>query len=375
MRPGVNERGTIGGPADDILAEVRDRIRRKRDSGVYGPEVEAALRLPLPGGRPLFVEELGDPIPALREVLEEPVEYDPRSRKPFVGPFITLGRRLVMGLIRWWVTAGSERQDRVDRLAYRALIDLRERPNPGFDERLRRLERDWARFRRDMVAADLHSVYFQAYFGGEESVIRAQSERFVELFRGRHRVLDLGSGRGTFLQLMRDEEIGAYGIDLDERMVSEARSRGLEVEEGDALAHLRELADRSIDGLYARHIAEHVLPGELVEMLDQCRRALAPGSPVVFVTPNPATLTVGANSFWMDPSHLRPIPSELFRYLLEVHGFRDVEVVTFEPTEAAKLDETVGEPAMRDNVRRLNELLFGDRDYAVIGRVPFVTPP
>ena len=371
----MNDRGTIGGAVDEVLAEVRDRIRRKRDSGLYGAEVEAALRLPLPGGRPLFVEELGDPIPALREALEEPVVYDPRSRKPLVGPLITLGRRLVMAAIRWWVTAGAERQDRVDRLAYRALVDLRERPNPGFDERLRRLERDWARFRRDLVAADLHSVYFQAYFGGEESVIRAQSERFVDLYRGRHRVLDLGSGRGTFLQLMRDEEIGAYGIELDERMVNEARTRGLEVEEGDALAHLRELAERSIDGLYARHLAEHVLPGELVEILSQCRRALAPGSPVVFVTPNPATLTVGAHSFWMDPSHLRPIPAELFRYLLEVHGFRDVEVVTFEPTQAAKLDENVGEPAMRDNVHRLNELLFGDRDYAVIGRVPFVTPP
>jgi SAM-dependent methyltransferase len=371
----MNDRGTIGGAVDEVLAEVRDRIRRKRDSGVYGPEVEAALRLPLPGGRPLFVEELGDPIPALREALEEPVAYDPRSRKPLVGPLITLGRRVVMGLIRWWVTAGAERQDRVDRLAYRALVDLRERPNPGFDERLRRLERDWARFRRDLVAADLHSVYFQAYFGGEESVIRAQSERFVDLFRGRHRVLDLGSGRGTFLELMRDQGIGAYGIDLDERMVNEARTRGLEVEEGDALAHLRELAERSIDGLYARHLAEHVLPGELVEILSQCRRALAPGSPVVFVTPNPSTLTVGAHSFWMDPSHLRPIPAELFRYLLEVHGFRDVEVVTFEPTQGAKLDENVGEPAMRDNVHRLNELLFGDRDYAVIGRVPFVTPP
>jgi hypothetical protein len=76
----------------------------------------------------------------------------------------------------------------------------------------------------------------------------------------------------------------------------------------------------------------------------------------------------------MDPGHVRPIPPELFRFLLEVEGFREVEVVTFEPTEGAKLDEGVGDPAMRDNVRLLNELLFGDRDYAVIGRTPFMTP-
>ncbi|MEX2047936.1 MAG: class I SAM-dependent methyltransferase [Chloroflexota bacterium] len=370
----MNDRGTIAGAVDEVLAEVRDRIRRKRDSGVYGPEVEAAMRLPLPGGRPLFVEELGDPIPALREALEEPVEYDPRSRKALVGPLITLARRVIMGLTRWWHTAVAQRQDRIDRLAYRAIADLRERPNPGFDERLRRLEREWTRFRRDMVAADLHSVYFQARFGGEERVVRAQSERFLDLYRGRHRVLDLGSGRGTFLELMRENEVGAYGVDLDERMIGEARSRGLEVEEADAVAHLRELAENSIDGLYARHLAEHILPGELVEILRHCRRALGPGSPIVFVTPNPATLTVGAHTFWMDPGHVRPIPPELFRFLLEVEGFREVEVVTFEPTEGAKLDEGVSDPAMRDNVRLLNELLFGDRDYAVIGRTPFMTP-
>ncbi|MBI2325254.1 MAG: methyltransferase domain-containing protein [Chloroflexi bacterium] len=356
---------------DEVLAEVRDRIRRKREAGVYGPEVDAALRLPLPGGRPLFVEELDDPLPALRDALDERVEYDPRSRKPLVGPFITVARRLVMGLVRWWIAATGERQERVDRLTFRALMDLRDRPNPGFDERLRHLEGEWSRFRRDLVAADLHSVYFQARFGGDEPVIRAQSERFLDLFRGRHRVLDLGSGRGTFLQLMRDHGVGAYGVDLDERMTSAARARGLEVVAGDAVEHLEGLEEGSVDGLYARHLAEHILPGELVTILRLCRRVLAPGAPVVFVTPNPRTLSVGAHTFWLDPGHLRPIPAELFRFYLEVEGFEDVELVTFEPTEGPKLVET-GDDAMRANVRLLNEALFGDRDYAVIGRMPYL---
>jgi len=361
----------VGTLADEVLAEVRERIRRKRESGVYGPEVEAALRLPLPGGRPLFVEELGEPLPSLRDAIDDPVEYDPRSRRPLVGPIVTLARRLVMGLMHWWLAAGQERQDRIDRLAYRALLDLRDRPNPGFDDRLRRLETEWTRLRRDLVAADLHSTYFQARFGGDEPVIRAQSERFLDLFRGRSRVLDLGSGRGTFLQLMREHGVGAYGVDLDEHMIEQARSRGLEVEQADALAHLRALEDRGIDGLYARHLAEHILPGELVAILREGRRALAPGSPVVFVTPNPGTLTVGAHTFWMDPGHLRPIPAELFRFYLEVEGYEGVEVTTFQPSEGRKLDEQVMESAMKENVRYLNALLFGDRDYAVVGRTPY----
>jgi SAM-dependent methyltransferase len=355
---------------DEILAEVRRRIQEKRDAGIYGPEVDAALRLPLPGGRPLFVEELGDPLPALRDAIDERVEYDPRSRKPFIGPVITVARRAVIGLVRWWLAASQERQERIDRLAFRALIELRDRPSPGYDERLRHLESEFARFRRDLVAADLHSTYFQARFGGDEPVIRAQSERFLDRFRGRRRVLDLGSGRGTFLQLMRDHGIGAYGVDLDERMVAEARSRGHEVATGDAVAHLRTLEDESIDGLYARHLAEHILPGELVAILRECRRVLAPGSPVVFVTPNPRTLSVGAHTFWMDPGHLRPIPPDLFRFYLEVEGFEGVEMVTFEPTEGRKLSEA-GDDATRDNFRFLNDLLFGDRDYAVIAHAPY----
>lgn len=356
---------------DAILGEVRERIRRKRESGVYGPEVDAALRLPLPGGRPLFVEELGEPLPALRSAIDERVEYDPRSRKPLVGPFITLARRFVMGLLRWWLAAVAERQERMERLVFRALLDLRERPNPGFDERLRRLETEWSRYRRDLVAADLHSVYFQARFGGDEPVIRAQSERFLDVFRGRGRVLDLGSGRGTFLQLMRDHGIGAYGVDVDERMVAHSRSRGLDAYTGDALAHLRQLEDASIDGLYARHLAEHILAGELVAVLRECRRVLAPGSPVVFVTPDPSTLTVGAHTFWMDPGHVRPIPPDLFRFYLEVEGYEGVELVTFAPSEERRLDEDVGDGAVRENMRYLNDLLFGDRDYAAIARTPF----
>ena len=133
--------------------------------------------------------------------------------------------------------------------------------------------------------------------------------------------------------------------------------------------HLRQVTPGGVDGLYARHLAEHILPGELVEILRACRRALAPGAPLVFVTPNPGTLTVGAHTFWLDPQHLRPIPPDLFRFYLEVEGFADVAVRTFEPTER-RLSEEVPAGPIRENVKLLNETLFGDRDYAVIGRAP-----
>ena len=352
-----------------LQAEIRERVQRKCASGAYSDDVRADLELPLPGGRALFSEELGDPLPALQDTLAEEAAYDARSQRRFVGGPITFGRRVAIGLVRWWIAAITDRQERVNQLLARAVIDLREAPSPQFDERLARLEREWRRWRDDEVATTLESRFFAARFSGDEPVIREQSEGFVELFRGRARVLDLGSGRGTFLELLRDKAVGGYGVDLDPRMTDEVRSRGLEAQTGDGLEHLRSLPDASLDGLYARHVAEHVLPGELIAVLRECRRVLKPGSPVVFVTPNPATLTVGAHTFWLDPSHRRPIPPELFHFYLEVEGYERVETRTSAPSET-RLDENVPIGPIRENVKLLNATLFGDRDYAVIGWTP-----
>ncbi|HEV8537188.1 MAG TPA: class I SAM-dependent methyltransferase [Candidatus Limnocylindria bacterium] len=349
---------------DALMAQVRERIREKREKGIYGPDVEALLRVPLPGGRRIFSDDLEDPLASLAEALDEEVEYDPRSRKPIVGPLITFARRAIISLTRWWMGAILERQERINRLLA-AAYDYEGQMAPRFGARLESLER----WREHQSAANLHSEHFQARFGGEERVIRKQSEAFVDLFKGRERVLDLGSGRGIFLQLLKDKGIGGYGVDLDPRMVAHCRAKGFEVHEAEALTHLRQVEAGSVDGLYARHLAEHILPGELVEILRACRRALAPGAPLVFVTPNPRTLTVGAHTFWLDPQHLRPIPPELFKFYLEVEGFIDVDVRTFEPSEK-RLREDVPEGAIRENVKLLNETLFGDRDYAVIGRAP-----
>lgn len=352
-----------------VQAEIRERVQRKRANGAYSDDVRAALELPLPGGRALFSDELGDPLPALQDTLAEEASYDARSQRRFVGGAITFGRRVAIGLVRWWIAAITDRQERINQLLARAVIDLRDAPSPQFDERLARLERDWRRWRDDEVAATLESKFFAARFSGDEAVIRRQSESFVELFRGRSRVLDLGSGRGTFLQLLRDQGIGGYGVDPDAKLNEDVRERGLDARSEDGLAHLRSLADASIDGLYARHVAEHVLPGELVAMLRELRRVLRPGSPVVFITPNPATLTVGAHTFWLDPQHRRPIPPDLFHFYLEVEGYDRVETRTSQPSET-RLDETVPAGPIRENVKLLNTTLFGDRDYAVIGWTP-----
>src|SRR5256885_2937988 len=236
---------------DALMAEVRERIRIKREKGIYGPDVDALMRVPLPGGRRIFSDDLQDPLASLAEALDEEVEYDPRSRKTVVGPVITYARKIVISLVRWWMGAILERQERINRLLA-AAYDYEGQMAPRFGSRLERLEREWKEWREREVAANLHSVYFQARFGGDEPVIRKQSEAFVDLYTGRKRVLDLGSGRGIFLQLLRDRGIGGYRVDLDPRMVAQSRDKGPGAHEVDALTHLRQVEPGSVDGVY-RH--------------------------------------------------------------------------------------------------------------------------
>ena len=134
-------------------------------------------------------------------------------------------------------------------------------------------------------------------------------------------------------------------------------------------AHLRGLPDESLDGIFAVHFAEHVLPGRLFEILHECKRVLKPGAYCVMATPNPTTLTVGASSFWIDPTHRKPLPPEAFRFYLQISGFEPVEIETYNQSEERLAEDGLSGAAL-ENARLLNRTLFGDRDYAVIGRKP-----
>src|ERR671935_1474172 len=104
---------------DAVMAEVRERVRRKRESGIYGAEVDAILQAPLPGGPALFVDELADPLAVLPAYLGGEVRYDPRSTRGVLAPLITYVRRSLIWLLRWWMQAVVERQDRINRLIVR----------------------------------------------------------------------------------------------------------------------------------------------------------------------------------------------------------------------------------------------------------------
>ena len=173
--------------------------------------------------------------------------------------------------------------------------------------------------------------------------------------------LDLGCGRGEWLELLGELGFSARGVDLDEGMLAACRERGLDVENIDALAALRAQPDGSLALVSAFHLVEHI-PFDLVrELVAESLRALRPGGLLIMETPNPENLVVGASDFYTDPSHERPIPPNLLAFATEHAGFARNKIV--------RLQE---DPALRQGGRVvLGAVLSGaSPDYSVVAQKP-----
>jgi SAM-dependent methyltransferase len=177
------------------------------------------------------------------------------------------------------------------------------------------------------------------------------------------RVLDVGCGRGEWLELLRENGLDAYGVDVNFAMISTCRAKGLQVEHQDVLTYLRNLPDRTLGAITGFHIVEHLPFSDLVGLIDDVIRVLKPGGLAIFETPNPKNLQVGACNFYTDPTHQKPLPSPLLQFMLEARGLCSVEVL---PLHAFPEAFRIQEDSRVAQV--LNELVFGEQDYAVIGR-------
>jgi SAM-dependent methyltransferase len=172
-------------------------------------------------------------------------------------------------------------------------------------------------------------------------------------------VLDLGCGRGEWLSLLRNHGIEGVGIDTNEGQLAAARDNGLAVFNDDALQFLRTQPEGQFAAITAFHIFEHLPFALLAEWLLEIRRVLCPGGIVIAETPNPENLIVGANTFHLDPTHTRPLPSGVLAILSETLGFAIKQIRPLHPHG----DLTA---ALKDLPERTAYLLYGYQDYGLI---------
>jgi O-antigen chain-terminating methyltransferase len=298
-------------------------------------------------------------------------------------------KRLLRPLLRWYVEPLAAEQRAfndavlklVDELsesldetaagreaAERALAELR--------ERLLRLERRGAvvaappsapqTVAAQPAAAAVPDYFaFEAKMRGSTGEVRERQRVYVADLRDAAPVLDLGCGRGELLGLLREAGIDARGVDADADMVVYARGEGLAVEQGDAIAALEREPDGSLGGLVAAQLLEHLPPPTLVRLLDVSAVKLRAGGILVVETINPVS-PLALRSYFADLTHVQPLVPETLALLLEQAGFRRLETRFLnEPSERLAVPD---DPVLAGNARRLNELLFGPLDYAILAR-------
>ncbi len=173
---------------------------------------------------------------------------------------------------------------------------------------------------------------FEDKFRGSHELIKERLQvykPFLEVLAqfDNKQAIDLGCGRGEWLDVLSDEGFDALGVDLDLGMLKACRERALRVKHQDAIEALKELEDASMAVVSGFHIVEH-LPFEVLQILIQeSLRVLKPGGLLFLETPNPENIKIATANFYLDPTHIRPIPSQLLSFLPEHYGFDRTKVL------------------------------------------------
>jgi SAM-dependent methyltransferase len=231
-----------------------------------------------------------------------------------------------------------------------------------------------ARERRDQSYLD-----FQNRFRGAPALIKQRLRVYLPLLRQAGLggpdlpILDVGSGRGEWLELVREQGWVGWGLDTNQALAEECRRRGLTVVEGQALEYLLAQPDASLGAVTAIHVLEHLPPDHLARFLAETVRVLKPGGLAVFETPNPENVVVGACTFYIDATHQRPLHPEVLRHLAERSGFAAVQVLYLREQRVRDplpllADGHALAPHLNPLIEAANVRFFGAPDFAVVAR-------
>lgn len=233
----------------------------------------------------------------------------------------------------------------------------------------------------DQAFGEQQYLNLEERFRGSEQEIASRIAAYAPYFEGKTSLLDLGCGRGEALELFARQGLAVHGIDSSAEMVARCREKGLSAEQGDLFGTLAAMPDGSYDAVVSFHVIEHLPPQSLPLLVRSAWRVLKPGGVLILETPSPLSVVMSARNFWADPTHLRPVHPWSLEVVFREAGFEPVTRLDLHPfPEDERLPEIALEPLpadqrpLADQINRLrdllDDLLFGDRDFALIGIRP-----
>jgi FkbM family methyltransferase len=205
---------------------------------------------------------------------------------------------------------------------------------------------------------------FEDQFRGDKEDVKARLRYYLPFLKEAgitQGILDMGCGRGDWLELLEEEGLAAQAVDSNSVLVERCRGRGLSVVQADALQYLRGLPDASLNAVTGFHIIEHLPFETLVQLLDEIFRLLRPGGLIMLETPSPENLVVAACNFYSDPTHNRPVSPHTLKFILKNRGFDNIGLQFLHPVEGSPFEAEDG------SLHSLHMWFYGPRDYAIVG--------
>ena len=216
-------------------------------------------------------------------------------------------------------------------------------------------------------------THFERRFRGKEEEIRERQSVYLPMLRDQAPVLDIACGRGEMLDLLREQGIEARGVDLDPDMVARCAEKKHPVTRADALAYLESCEEGSLGAVFSAQFVEHLPVEAYSRLIELGFSRLRAGGRFILETQNPECLAIYSQSFYLDPTHVRPVPAQQLRFLLEEAGFRDVKIHYLSPVARAGLPELpmqAGNAVWNKAAAEFNETYFGHMDYGITGVKP-----
>ena len=366
---------------DALIAELRreaEQLRASLGPTALPPEEDraSALRAVATTTEPSSLGGFGRLVEASRlaglSALADPGDVDFHSHR------VRLGRAViaVKGVLRRLLTPILDRQAAFNRATVQAFAALEDE----LGQRLQAIERRLIALEEASSSPDAGGGQavagvsfdygaFEDRFRGDREHVRAQLRRYLTYFPtpAAGPVVDLGCGRGEFLELLHEAGIAAWGVEADARRAAACRARSLDVRTGDAIVELEAADDASLGGIVSFQVVEHLTLAKTVRLLALARRKLRPGGCLIVETVNVQSLITLSRAWTIDPTHRQPLHPLTLAFLVEQAGFARSETVygsTVDPGTA--LEPLGGDDASARNVARLQALLFAPQDYAVV---------
>jgi len=219
---------------------------------------------------------------------------------------------------------------------------------------------------------DKFYLAFEERFRGSEDSIKSRLSHYLSYINTVNNnisitedspVLDIGCGRGEWLELLKENHFPAQGLDMNPEMIKKCINKQLSAIQVDALTFLKQQEEGSFSVISGFHIIEHLPFYILLDLFDECLRVLKPGGLIIFETPNPENILVGSHTFYYDSTHKNPLPPALIEFLAQHRGFDQVEILRSSPyPEDQQIPGSDGIAG-----QHINQFFYGAQDYAVIG--------